>query len=229
MPRRPTLLLVFLALVALWSLPLQSVFAQDNPATPTPDAAAGAASATPPPEGISAPQPDAWLRDVVEIRGTAFSAWELSFSFAKNPTDTWFTLASSDQPVSDGLLAAWDTNSISDGLYVLRLRIAGVNGPQDALLNVRVANQLPDPTETGLPTLTPAPVLIGTAAPVEDSAPVGEATSLPPVLPVVTQPALPPNPAVLNPRDVFVNLGKGALGALVVFAFSGLVLFLRRR
>jgi len=78
------------------------------------------------PLAITSPASGSIISGQVTIIGTTdvdgFVSSELDFSYASNPTDTWFTLQTSSQPGLDSALADWDTTLISDGEYVLRLR-----------------------------------------------------------------------------------------------------------
>jgi len=233
MPAKPIWAIALLLLVILWNgLP---GFGSAQALTATPEAGNGpdvvtepTASATPLPEGISFPEKDALLDGVLDISGTALSAWSVSFAYRDNPTNTWFLLAQSSEPVSGGVLATWDTNSISDGSYVLRLRIQAANGPEDMTVGVSVGNHLPAGTATPAQTMTIAPGLTETNTPAQLSIP-GTETIPAPLISPTRLPALPTNPAVLNPQDIYINLGKGVLGVVVVFGCAGFVLFLRRR
>lgn len=223
-------LLVFMAVLA--ALP-QSVSAQDITATPdvgvpTEIDATPTVTAAPLVEGISFPQSGMVLRGVVDISGTAFSGWVLSFSYQDNPTDTWFVLDQSAEPVSNDVLASWDTSEIADGRYLLRLRLLAVNGSQDMTVKVQVGNQLPDVTATA------TAVRETVIASVESSTPVVNETAETETVPVLLAsptmlPAFPANPAVLKVDDILINLGKGVLFVVIVFGFAGIVLFLRRR
>jgi hypothetical protein len=230
--RRSSAFLVFLLLFAvLWMSVPQVVFAQEN--TPTPESPTSAlagtelpVAVTPAAGGIFSPGNGADLSGVVEIRGTTLSAWDLSFSYLDDPTGTWFSLAQSGDPVSDGTLATWDTTAITDGFYVLRLHISSADALQDFKLNVRVRNYSPIETAT--------PVLTSTAAPVFTSAPtsVAKATSTSTFTPAPspTMPGpLPPNPATLNPQEIAVNFGEGVLAVTALFAFFGLLLTISRK
>lgn len=219
--------------IVLWICLPQPTAAQDVNSTPVQitaqaDVVGTTASGTPEVDGIFFPETSALLRGVVEIRGTAQSEWDLSFSYLDNPTDTWFLLAQSKEPVSNGMLAGWGTTSVSDGVYVLRLRLLTLNGFQNFEVTVRVGNQMPDETETATPTPETFLALTETTTPTQFYLPEVETTPTLLVLPN-RLPSLPANPAVLNPQDIYFNLGKGVLGVLVVFGFAGLVLFLRRK
>jgi hypothetical protein len=225
-------ILVFLALFSfLWISIPRPVSAQDNTpipetSTPAPDETGLPVIVTPAAVGLSFPENGAALSGVVEIKGTAAFAWDLSFSYADDPSGTWFILAQSMEPVSDGILATWDTTSISDGLYVLRLNVSAADGLQDFKINARVSNY------PALETPTPALTLTTTSIPVSTQAVLTEATVTTTYTPgpsPTIPPPLPPNPASLDPREITVNFGKGVLGVTVLFVASGLLLFLGRK
>jgi hypothetical protein len=212
------------------------VSAQDI--TPTPDGSTPAAATelpvaiTPAAGGISSPENDATLSGAVEIKGTALSGWNLSFSYADNSSGTWFTLAQSPDPFSDAILATWDTTTISDGAYVLWLHVSAADGVQDFKINVRVRNysQLETPTSVATPTLPPTSTPISTLASGADATFTATVivTDTPVSSPTISAP-LPPNPATLDPRDIAVTFGKGVLGVVILFVTSGLLLFLGRK
>jgi len=244
-------------LVIVWSLFMlgvvipQTVFAQDITPTPTatlPAVTDLAPSSPVPPvfNGISTPGEGANLAGTVAISGTASAAWTLSFSYADDTFKTWFPLAQSGEPVSGGVFASWDTSSLTDGSYLLRLSVLAADAKQDFVVRVRVNHS--SSSETVTPTLTAT--LPTTNTPVATTTPEGssvvETTATPTgtlsaptsagdmlsatsiSLPAAT-PVLIPNPAVLDPRDIYLYLGKGVLAVFVVFTLIGLMFFLRRK
>ncbi|NIS79429.1 MAG: hypothetical protein GTO14_04290 [Anaerolineales bacterium] len=128
---------------------------------------------------ISRPQNGEVLKGLVTIEGSAahpaFLAYELSFAFDPNPMDTWFPILDPVQvPVTDGRLGLWDTTSISDGNYQIRLRVLLEDAsPLEALVtNLRIRNSTPvEPTpslpQSVVPSVTPTqPVRTPTPTPV---------------------------------------------------------------
>src|SRR5574341_1764171 len=77
---------------------------------------------------ITAPLEGAVVSGFVPVIGTAthpqFQRYELAFGYDPNPTDTWFSLGEpfASQVVND-VLGRWDTTGLSDGTYLLRLRV----------------------------------------------------------------------------------------------------------
>ncbi len=104
------------------------------------------------------------------VTGTAvmsqFDRYELSFAHDPNPTETWFYIAEAARsPVSNDILAEWDVSGITDGNYMLRLRVFSADGTfLDAVVRgIIVRNN--SPTEVPAPTDTPAPAAGATATP----------------------------------------------------------------
>ncbi len=184
---------------------------------------------------ITAPASGDVLQGLVNVTGTSaadgFFASELSFAYVSDPTSTWFLIYSTDQPVTEGLLAAWDTNLVTDGDYDLRLRVTLQDGSilETLVTGLRVRNQ------TSIGTITPAPTSI--SAPT--STPEFDPTPAPSPLPPTPMPAptathyptptpLPPNPAAVTPTEIYSFLGRGILLALLSFVVVGIFLRLRR-
>ena len=169
---------------------------------------------------ILSPQQGDVLQGVVSIRGsskvTGFLSAEIDFSYAGDPTGTWFLISTGSQPVESDILASWDTTTITDGNYNIRLRVVLTDGThQDVVIpNLRVRNYTPIETPTPaptaiLPTLTPTVTLTPTPFP--------------------TPTPLPANPAVLTSKEISTSLGYGGLGAVIFITVFGIYLWLRRK
>lgn len=179
---------------------------------------------------ITAPQAGQTLQGVVTVTGSSavegFLSAEVAFAYTDDSTGTWFLISVSDQPVSEGVLAVWDTTGITDGIYNLRLRVFLADGTfLDALVpDLRVRNDTPPDTPTPAPTPTPTetPVLATPIVPTATPSPTLTPSSFP------TPTPLPPNPAVLPPTEVYRSAGYGALIILAAFAFVGIYFLLRR-
>jgi hypothetical protein len=180
-----------------------------------------------PPLAITSPAPDELLRGQVTVTGKVdfpgFLSAGLDFAYASDPTGTWFNIQSFSQPLTDSTLAVWDTTSITDGDYVLRLRVNFEDGTfQEMAVPVRIGNDV-QPTPTPEPTATPEPdaVLIPTPF-------LLAASPTPTDLPRPTPTALPTNPAALGRNQIYASLGRGALVILGLFALAGLIVRVRR-
>ena len=182
-------------------------------------------TAVPPQVAILSPTPGQALQGSVVIQGTTriagFKSAELSFAYTNNPTDTWFLITLLDTPVVSGTLGTWDTTTITDGSYDLRLNAIREDGSRVTAVvkGLRVRNYTPIETSTPTPVTPTATLLPG-------ELPTATPTPLPTITPTPT--ALPPNPASLVPRDVAFSLGKGALGVAGIFALMGAYALVRR-
>lgn len=94
---------------------------------------------------ITAPEPLAWLRGTVEIRGTfdvqAFRSYQLRYGEGAINPQNWFNIGEvSTTPPADGLLAVWDTSGL-DGVYTVELTVEQEGGARErAVVQVRVDN-----------------------------------------------------------------------------------------
>lgn len=183
---------------------------------------------------ITSPQSGAAVRGQVEILGNVdvpnYESAELAFGYllpegtASSPAEAWFIIRTFPQPIAESPLAVWDTSSVTDGEYILRLRVYLQDGTiQDApLVRVIVGSDTPTPT----PTATPQEALEPTSVPVVTVQPPPP-TSLPTF--AFFQPTEPPpNPASLTVPLVYSIFGRGALIALGVFLLFLLLLRLRK-
>jgi len=169
---------------------------------------------------IVSPRPGDVLQGVVTIAGssdvTGFVSAEVSFTYADDPTGTWFMIAMNSLPVFNDKLATWDTTVITDGDYVLRLRVYLTDGSsREALvsgLRVRNYTMVETPTPMALaPEATPLSTITPTATPFP------------------TPTALPRNPATLAPTDVSASILYGGLAAISIFVIVSIYLWLRRK
>jgi hypothetical protein len=180
-----------------------------------------------PPIAITSPAPDEILRGQVTITGKvdvpSFVSAQLDFAYASNPMNTWFSIQTFSQPLADSTLAAWDTTSITDGDYVLRLRVNFEDGTsQEVNVPVKIGNEML-PTPTTEPTVTPEAdsVLIPTPF-------LLAASPTPTEVPRPTPTALPSNPVSLRQTQIYASLGRGALVILGLFALAGIIIRVRR-
>ena len=150
------------------------------------------------------------LQGVVSVSGTSivpgFRSAEVAFAYQEDPTHTWFSIQQSAQPVENGVLASWDTTTIADGTYQLRLQVVLEDGQvlENLVAGLRVRNY--SRVETSTPaspaarqaTVTPTP----TPLPDFQAAPKNNLPQ-------------PTNPAQLDRFD----LQRSALGGtLIVFS-----------
>ena len=93
-----------------------------------------------------------WWRSLVPSEIVGFQSAEVAFAYGKD-NSTWFLITGSDQPVRDGVLASWDTTTIADGTYLLRVRVNTSDGEvvEVEAKDLRVRNYTPIETSTPRP------------------------------------------------------------------------------
>jgi hypothetical protein len=177
---------------------------------------------------ITSPAPNDILRGQVNIIGSTnlpdFVSAQLDFAYALDTTGTWFPLQTLSQPVFDSPLYIWDTTTITDGDYILRLRVFVTDGAvQEVTVPITLQNDAAPVTPTAVPTSTPEEVTVLIPTPF-----LLAASPTPTDLPRPTPTPLPANPASLDSNKILLSLGRGALVILGLFAFAGLILRFRR-
>ncbi len=139
------------------------------------EAAPSALSCSPSNAAITAPQPGASVSSLVQIMGTAslggdFQYYKLEFAPASSEGFTVFS-GLVRQQVTNGQLGVWDSASVPDGTYSIRLRVVDQTGNycESAVTGLHVSNSSP-PTPTEVPTpveteATPEFAVVPTAVP----------------------------------------------------------------
>jgi len=173
---------------------------------------------------ISSPSPGEALQGVISITGNTslegFQSYEVEFAYAGDPTGTWFPILTSLVAASDGLLAQWDTSTITDGYYDLRLTVRGSGNEAQSFIvsGVRVRNYTPIETQTP----GPQTILEEAATPTTRPTQVSTASD------GAAQPSpLPTNPAQVTAAELGRSLAAGALGVLAAFLVGGLYIVIR--
>jgi hypothetical protein len=171
---------------------------------------------------ITSPETGDALIGSITISGTSdipgFDHSELSFSYAKAWRETWFIISTSDQPIQSAQLAVWNTSTISDDDYLLRLRVFLADGTCKELIikNLYVRNYTP--TDKPIPSKTPT---------------LKDATSNPVIVAtktlVVVPTMLPANPIELDPQQVYISLLSGIAILYALIILTGIFSRLRRR
>ncbi|MEE9188187.1 MAG: hypothetical protein V3U36_02380, partial [Anaerolineales bacterium] len=146
---------------------------------------------------------------------------ELSFSYSDDQRGTWFIIHEVEGTIPREINFEWDTTTITDGQYTLRLL---VRTEQDQIISLvpglRVRNYSAIETDTPVPTSTPAPA--------DTHAPTVTATMTLTPVPFTPTP-LPPNPAQIDTRDIGMSIGKGAIIVISIFAILGIYQYIRNR
>jgi hypothetical protein len=186
---------------------------------------------------LESPVPGSVVSGDVEVRGQAQIS-DLQFykvEYSLQGRDQW-TLIGTDvirRPGVGGLLVLWQTNTVKDGDYILRLRAVNSSGNYCEVLGgpLTVANQAsptdsaeePAPTETPVltavppqPTATPRPTVRVEVAPIQNTSGA---------LPTRNSPLDIPG---LNMNAMIAFFLFGVLVMFTVMIFLGVVMLLRR-
>ena len=150
--------------------------------------------------GITYPPETEVLQGSVQIQGTATHPefWKYELAAAPQGTENWFIITVSETPVVNGVLGVWDTRTVADGPYSIRLRVVRRDGNYDEYFvrNVTVNNAAPLPTPT--PEVTPTPTSTPTPKP-----PTATPVQLTPEIPTPTPaPTATPETGVVPPGEV---------------------------
>jgi hypothetical protein len=177
-----------------------------------------------PPITISNPIPGQALQGLVRITGLVqldgITSAELDFTYQDDPRETWFLIWRSDRLPESPTIAEWDTTTLTDGNYNLRLLFLTESSQVEyEIAGLRVRNYSPIETDTPPPTVPPAPQ----DTPIPTPTATATETPIPP-----TSTPLPTNPAQLTSKDVTDSLGRGALVTIGLFAMLGLYQLVRK-
>jgi hypothetical protein len=204
---------------------------------------------------IVSPQSGATLNGVVQIEGTAslggqFQFYKLEFSPTGRDEFTVFS-GLIRQQVANGQLAVWDSASVPDGVYSIRLRVVDTTGNYcDAVItDLRVQNSAPiQPTITPTAVETeapPEPAVVPTAVPtIQIGVPTEAGGASAPTPRATTAATRTPGstsiiPGGFNPDSIFEGAGQIFGNLLRTFLFGvvtmagvmlvvGVIFFVRR-
>lgn len=159
----------------------------------------------------------------VEVKGSVpdddFDYAEVSFAFSGETISNWFLISRLDQTVHDETLALWDTTTITDGVYKLKVTVHRKNGTNNEITveDIRVGNY----THYDLPTATAA-----AASAVETPSVIETIEPTVVMKPLPTD--LPRNPASIAEDDFKLSLISGVTLAVLVLVVLGIYVLFRR-
>jgi len=143
----------------------------------------------PPRVEIVEPRDGSVVEGIVPIYGSAriddFGYYEVQYGIGDNPIG-WARIAQQNFALEDGVLAAWNTQKLKNGVYSLRVVVFDRHGNRAASPSVRVTVLNPTPTTTLTPTLTGTPTLTPTLT----ATPMSTETYTPTATPTATRPTL---------------------------------------
>jgi len=170
------------------------------------------------------------IRGIIPLSGTTavdgFISWELTFSYTSDTTGTWFLVSEGDESVSNDILTEWDTTTITDGIYDLRLTVFLEGDRRDHFIipDIRVRNYTPIESDTPTPTLTATPL---TVTPQPSHSPTLTLTPSETPIPNTMTP-LPTNAIELSTPSLTGSLIQGAGFVIIIFLVMGLYTTIRR-
>lgn len=147
----------------------------------------------------------------VEVEPSQTIGYELSYSYQSGQTETWFVIAENQISNTSKIQTIWDTTTISDGSYRLRVKVFLNNGlSQEVMVDgLRVRNY--SIIETNTP--TSIPLITGTPIP-------PTATLIKPTPGVATP--MPENALQFGQELIRENIKRGILVVLGVFGLMGI-------
>lgn len=164
---------------------------------------------------ISTPMRGSTIAGVVEVVGSVpasgFQHAELSYAYQNSTSTTWFQISRMDRVIQDDVLGQWDTTTITDGTYRLKLRVVYQDGREEEVVvdGLTVANYSHEIDTTPDPMIT-----ITTPTPVNG-------------IQVTEYPTpLPPNPAMLKSIQVKNSLITGVITGIILMAVLGIINYL---
>lgn len=186
---------------------------------------------------ITSPVANARLRGTIEIRGSAylggiFQFYKVEYQPLGAPPDEWIVITLATRQVRDGLLGTWDTTTVPDGTYNLKLTVVKLDGnyEQTPLRQVVVVNAEPTVTPTSTETPTPTPTVVLVTPTVVVVQPTAVRFTPTPTL-VATRTSLPEVPSSITLPDMGIVFNSFLFGALVagaLFAFIIIVNLIKR-
>jgi len=168
---------------------------------------------------ITSPLEGQVIQGVVEVQGSIpdgdFAYAELSYAFEESDSANWFIISRIDTPIQDGILAFWDTTTITDGIYRIRLAVYQTDGDSAEVIikAIRVGNY------TQYDTATPAPVSVDSTATPQQ---------MTPTLTAIPEPTdFLENPASISQEDIAVSTTSAIIIILLGIVIVGIYLFFR--
>lgn len=155
------------------------------------------------------------------VTGNGFQSAEISFRYQDTESQSWFVIAQTTSPVVDDLIATWDTSTIADGVYEIRVMAVFDDGrkQEEIIANLNVRNYTPfDPINTVEPVLQ------------------SELNEQTPIIPIKATPTLRPSPTSMPANEMiitqsqFINTAiQGAILGILFLLVVALFIIIRRR
>jgi hypothetical protein len=152
------------------------------------------------------------------ITAEDFQSAEISYAYADADSPNWFTIGTVSQPVTNSLLVVWDTTTISDGNYSLKLTVQHKDNSSTDFVVKKILVRNYTPVH-----FSSTPIVINQDTPVPSATPVQSIQATP----------YPKNEASLTLNSVNQGLVDGAVIGVICLAALGIYAvvhgWLRRR
>ena len=175
---------------------------------------------------IQSPVDGEYLQGNVQIigtvTGTGLQTADISFRYQDSQSQSWFVISQTTSPVVDDIIATWDTSTIADGVYQIRVLAVFENGREleEIINNLNLRNYTPfDPIKTENPELISTEYLQNQI--VTDAAtPTLSASPTP----------MPPNEMVISQSQFITTaIQGGILGVLFLFVIALFIIIRGRK
>ena len=168
---------------------------------------------------VTAPKEGQAIQGSVTISGSVsgddFVSGDISYGYDSDGNSTWFFISSLSQPVTNGVLAVWDTSTISDGNYQLKVTAKYKNGETKEVIiqHLLVRNYTAiQNTATELPVVNERE---------NDATPTVTVTS------VISATPFPTNSGSLKVAQIQESVQWGGILGIVGLLFIGLIVLIR--
>jgi hypothetical protein len=162
---------------------------------------------------ISYPQNGQSVQGVVEITGSVvsdlFLSGEIYYAYNNTENTTWFLITQLDQPIENGVLARWDTTTITDGEYQIKMKLIKTDNTIDELIiqPVYVRNYSIEPTVI--------PASTNMTVTVEEDIPTSPSNEF--------STPFPQNPASVSSEGIKRSITFGII--LILISLTGLLIY----
>lgn len=170
---------------------------------------------------LDQPVPGQAVQGVVIFTGSTqvdgFASAQIEFRYEDDPLQTWFLIQDNIPAIENDVLASWDTTTITDGSYHLRLSVRKTDGTSifAEVAGVRVRNY--SIIETSMPAL-----------PLAETRQASPSPTITPLIPLSTPTPQPPNPVTVTTLDLRDSASRGLFLIMGVFVLFGIYLGLSR-
>ncbi len=174
---------------------------------------------------IQSPVDGEYLQGTIQIigtvTGTGLETAEISFRYQASQSKSWFVIHKTTTPVVNDIIATWDTSTIADGAYQIRVLAVYEKGrrQEEIISDLNVRNYTPfDPIKTENPEVISTENLPNQIATVE---------SIPTLKPSPS--AMPTNEMIISPSQFTTTAIQGAILGVLFLLVLALYIIIRSR